>query len=170
MTKKNFILTFLVVALIIILDQVTKVIVEENLRVGEEIPVIANFFNITLVYNKGAAWGIGDNSTLLLSFISIIATIIALVFATKNDFKSKKMYSFALCLIIAGAYGNLYDRLYTVFGLKSGVVDFFEFIFGNYHFPVFNIADMSLVIGVIMLAIDIIFLEDKRKNAKKVSS
>lgn len=170
MTKKNFILTFLIFALIIIIDQFTKLYIEETLRVNEEIPVIKNFFYITLVYNTGAAWGIGSNSTLLLTIISSVATVVALVFATKNDFKSKKMYSFALCLIIAGAFGNLYDRFYAVLDIRKGVVDFLEFHFGSYIFPVFNVADMSLVIGVIMLAVDILFLEDRRKNAKEISN
>lgn len=165
MTKKNFFITFIIIALLIILDQVSKVLVLENLKIaGTDIPVIGNFFAITLVFNKGAAWGMGDNYTLILAIISLIAGLVAIYFSTKNDFSKRKIYSIALCLIVAGAYGNMIDRFLTVFKVLDGVIDFLSFNFGTYQFPVFNVADMCLVIGVILLVIDIIFLEERRKK------
>ncbi len=165
MTKKNFWLTYLIIAILIIIDQVTKVVVLTNLKIqGTEIPVIGNFFAITLVFNKGAAWGIGDSYTIILALISLVAGLVAIWYAGKNDFSKKKLYSISLCLIVAGAFGNLIDRTLTVFKVLDGVIDFLSFNFGSYEFPVFNVADMCLVIGVILLVIDIIFLEERRKN------
>ncbi len=165
MTKKTFIITYLIIALLIIVDQITKMVVLTNLKYeGSAIPVISNFFAIELVFNTGAAWGIGSSNTIILTVISFICGFIALFFTTKNNFKTKKFYSIALCLIIAGAFGNLIDRFLTVLNVLDGVIDFLSFRFGNYNFPVFNVADMCLVIGVIMLVIDVIFLEDIRKK------
>ncbi len=165
MTKKNFWLTALVIAIIVIIDQVSKALIEVNLSESDKITLIPNFFYISLVYNKGAAWGSLSDNTLVLMLISIAASLAGLYFCVKNDFKTKKFYSFALSFIVAGAFGNLYDRLYTVVGAQKGVIDFLEFHFGSYHFPVFNIADSALVIGVILLLVDIIFFEEKRRNA-----
>ena len=165
MTKKNFWLTFLVIAIVVILDQVSKALIEVNLTTYDKITVIPNFFYISLLYNKGAAWGSMSDNTPILMLISITATLIGLYFCLKNDFTNKKVYSFALALIVGGAFGNLYDRLYTVVGAQKGVIDFLEFHFGSYVFPSFNIADSALVIGVILLMVDIIFFEEKRKNA-----
>ena len=69
-------------------------------------------------------------------------------------------------MIVGGALGNMYDRFFTVGGIRKGVVDFISFHFGSYEFPVFNIADSVLVIGVILLMVDLLFFEEKRsKNA-----
>ena len=122
MTKKNFWLTFLVISLVVILDQVSKTLVE--VFVTDSIPVIPNFFYIGLLYNKGAAWGSLSDNTPILLMISIAATLFGLYFCMKNDFKSRKLYSFALAFIVGGAYGNLFDRLYTVAGAQKGVIDF----------------------------------------------
>ena len=170
MTKKNFIISYLVIAFLIILDQVSKAAIISNFKyVGESITIIPNFFYITLVYNTGAAWGIGSNYTIILALISLLAGIVCIYFATKKDFKTKKFYSLAICVIIAGAFGNLIDRTLTIFNKLDGVIDFLSFKFGTYDFPVFNVADMCLVIGVIMLVVDILFFEEKRKK-NEVSS
>ncbi len=167
MTKKTLIISYLIVALLIIIDQVSKALIISNFNTGQSLIVINNFFKITLVYNTGAAWGLGSNYTVLLAIISLVAGIICIYFASKNDFKSKKVYSISLCLIIAGAFGNLIDRALTTFGLLEGVIDFLSFTFGSYEYPVFNVADMCLVIGVIMLLIDILIIEEIRKKKTK---
>lgn len=169
MTKKEkiitFVITFVSVVALILLDQVTKILVENN--VNKPITIINNFFYIEKVYNKGAAWGVGENNTLLLACISLIGASVATYFAANNDYKKKPVFSISLVLIIAGAIGNMIDRFMTVFGIRQGVIDMLSFRFGSYHYPVFNIADVLLVVGVIVLAIDIIFLEERRQKCKK---
>lgn len=167
MTKKNFIISYLIIALLIILDSASKALIETFLVRGEEIVLIKNFFYITKIYNSGAAWGMGSGATAGLAVVSLLAGLVALYFAGRNNFKTKKFYSVSLCLIVAGAFGNLIDRTLTIFNQVDGVIDFFGFTFGTYDFPIFNIADMCLVIGVIMLVIDILFIDDLRKKKAK---
>ena len=167
MTKKNFIISYLIIAVLLIIDCTSKALIENNFFIGEELVIIPNFFYITKIYNTGAAWGMGSSYTYILATISLIAGIVAIYFATRNDFKTRKFYSIALCLIIAGAFGNLIDRTLTVFNILNGVIDFFGFTFGSYDFPIFNVADMCLVIGVIMLVIDILFIDEHRKKKQK---
>lgn len=166
MTKKNFLITYAIIAGLIIIDQLSKILIDIYLPLNAEITLIPGFFYITKIYNTGAAWGFGSDNTVMLAMISLIASIIALYFSVKNDFKTKKTYSISLCMIVGGAIGNMFDRFFTVGGLRKGVVDFISFQFGSYKFPVFNIADTVLVIGVILLMVDLLFFEEKRrKNA-----
>lgn len=166
MTKKNFLISYAIIAGLIILDQLSKILIDVYLPLNAEITLIPGFFYITKVYNTGAAWGFGGDNTILLAMISLIASIFGLYFSTRNDFKTKKTYSISLCMIVGGALGNMYDRFFTVGGIRKGVVDFISFHFGSYEFPVFNIADSVLVIGVILLMVDLLFFEEKRsKNA-----
>ncbi len=89
MTKKNFWLTALVIAIIVIIDQVSKALIEVNLSESDKITLIPNFFYISLVYNKGAAWGSLSDNTLVLMLISIAASLAGLYFCVKNDFKTR---------------------------------------------------------------------------------
>lgn len=161
MRKRDYFLTLGIIIALILLDQIVKLLVLNYISTSDKIPLIPGFISLVKVYNTGMAWGMLDDSTLILALISTIASIVALYFATQNDFSKKKMYSIALCFIIAGALGNMLDRYFTVAGIYKGVVDMFQF---SFDFPVFNIADAVLVIGVIMLLIDILFLESKRNN------
>lgn len=170
MIKKNQIITLIFIVLVILIDQAVKLVVDNYLAIRENLVVIPNFFSITRVYNTGAAWGMFGDSTIVLMIISIVASLVALYASTWNDFKKKKTYSIAICLIVGGAVGNLLDRSFTVAGLYQGVIDMFAFSFGSYDFPVFNVADACLVIGVILLAIDVIFFQEKRRHDKKVSN
>ena len=166
MTKKNFLIAYAIIAGLIIIDQLSKILIDVYLPLNAEITLIPGFFYITKVYNTGAAWGFGGDNTILLAMISLIASIFGLYFSTRNDFETKKTYSISLCMIVGGALGNMYDRFFTVGGIRKGVVDFISFHFGSYEFPVFNIADSVLVIGVILLMVDLLFFEEKRsKNA-----
>lgn len=134
----------------IIADQVTKLLVLQNLKEGQSITVIKNFFSFTYVKNTGAAWGIFGNSTIALTLLSI-AIILLFGYLYKMYHKEALIQS-ALAIIIAGAIGNLIDRIRMQF-----VVDFFDFNLFGYNFPVFNIADIAVTIGTILIIYYFIF-------------
>ncbi len=141
----------IVAILILVLDQVTKYMALEFLVLHEPVSVISGFFNLTLVHNKGAAFGLfsGIENDLLRVGLLWTATIVALVFVGyiyKTEAKGDRRLEFALGLVIAGAIGNIIDRAFYGY-----VVDFFDFYLGTYHWPAFNIADSSICVGVALL-------------------
>jgi signal peptidase II len=144
--KKRKIASFLMILpiiLIIGLDQLTKFILNNNLVLNSPYPVIKGFFYLTLVHNRGAAFGILKNQ-LLLFILSSIFAIILIYFNLKKS-RNKKKFSLndlALGLILSGAIGNLIDRLFLGY-----VVDFLDFRV----WPVFNIADSAITVGAILL-------------------
>ncbi|NLC54340.1 MAG: signal peptidase II [Erysipelothrix sp.] len=135
--KKRDILILLAV---IIIDQVTKIMVF-NLN-KDNIEIVKGFFSLTKVKNSGAAWGLFSGYMWLFFIVSIIALYFMLKLY-KKSLNKDYYFSFALILMIGGTLGNLIDRL--LFGY---VRDFLNFIIFTYDYPVFNVADMALVIGV----------------------
>ncbi len=158
--KKRF-LKFCVVALsILILDLITKELAEKYLA-NKVIPIIPNFFNLVLVWNKGMAFGLLGDAPEILRFLTlIIATlliiIITILYAYKNINNLPKPQFYSLALITGGALGNLYDRLFI-----GKVRDFLDFYIGNYHWPAFNIADSSITVGVIIFVSYEIFFKKR---------
>ncbi len=126
----------------------------------EQIPIIENFFYITSFRNKGAAWGILQNQMTFFYIITVLV-IIGVIYYLHKYGKSSIVFGVALSFILGGAIGNFIDRLF-----RKEVVDFLDFIIFNYDYPIFNIADSSLVVGVILVAITI-FLDEKKGNLKR---
>jgi len=144
------------IALLIAIDQFIKFVIESKIPLYERIPVINDFFYITHSQNKGAAWGILQN----MNLIFLPVTIIFVVVMSYLLFKYKiKLFRIAGVLILSGAIGNFIDRAFR----SSGVVDYLEFHFGSYIFPIFNLADSLIVCGSIILGIYIIFFQSKRE-------
>lgn len=143
----------------IILDQTTKLLITSLLKLNEIVNVINGFFSITYVRNTGAAWGMFSNNTLLLSIISILFLIFFIKYIEELS-KVSFFYEIAFGLIVGGIVGNLIDRLF-----RGYVIDFFRFIILDYNYPIFNIADTLIVIGVIILIINFVRddLIEKRK-------
>ncbi len=143
----------------IILDQTTKLLITSLLKLNEVVNVINGFFSITYVRNTGAAWGMFSNNTLLLSIISILFLIFFIKYIEELS-KVSFFYEIAFGLIVGGIVGNLIDRLF-----RGYVIDFFRFIILDYNYPIFNIADTLIVIGVIILIINFVRddLIEKRK-------
>jgi len=141
---------------ILALDQLTKYIVVHNLKLNQTV-YISSFFNITFIKNKGILFGMMSSSfsPFLIIAANLIAITILILWSLRPD--NNIFLRIGLNLTIAGAVGNLIDRL-----LYGGVVDFLDFHIGKYHWPAFNIADMSITIGTILLGIG--FLR-KRENA-----
>ena len=137
-----------VIILLFILDIGSKQLMDHILKTpGNSITIIPHFFSFTLVYNTGAAWGIFGGQTWLLVSMSVICGLAMLFFLIYKAPKLSKMPKIALSLMIPGAFGNLIDRAFY----EKGVIDFLQFTFID--FPVFNMADSYLVIGIIILII-----------------
>lgn len=150
MSKKIYIISLI----IFILDQITKSLISTYLKLNKSIEIIKDFFYIRYINNKGASWGILENNRFLLIGLSIIAIIMIIRYS--YSFKKTKLNTYGFGLLLGGILGNLSDRL--IFGY---VKDFLDFIIFRYDFPVFNIADISIVIGVVLLIISILKGEDK---------
>ncbi len=152
-------------ALIIIvgfaMDRLTKVWVLDKI-VGNPITVIKDFFYLRHLENQGAAFSILQGKTIFLVLMVSIVSLAMLYFLIKHKHKFLRL---SLSLILGGALGNLYDRIFS----NGSVVDFLEFHFGSYVFPTFNVADVLVVVGTILLAIYILFLykEEKPEAAKQ---
>lgn len=155
----TFVIGAILILGLILLDQAIKQMVVAGMNVGDSFPIIKGFFNITSVRNTGAAWNLFDGQIIFFVIITVVSLGIFGYLFYKSDFRTKKLYSFSTSLILAGTIGNFIDR---VFYPDHAVVDMFEFKFIS--FPVFNFADSCLVIGIILFAIDLIFLEGKRKK------
>ena len=137
---------FIIVTAILSLDQVTKFLVRGNLSYNQSLPIIRGIFHLTLVRNRGAAFGILKNQLPLFIFTSVLA-IILIYLNLKTNKNRKLLFSIALSLILAGALGNLIDRLFLGY-----VIDFLDFRI----WPVFNIADSAITVGAILLGLSIL--------------
>lgn len=133
--------------ILLVVDIISKYFISRYLVLGSSIIIVKNFINITYVRNTGAAWSILSNNTLLVSIISgiIICLICLYIYRNKPKYKLEKVaYSF----IVAGALGNFIDRI-----VHGYVVDFIDVMIFKYDYPIFNLADVFIVLGVIMLVI-----------------
>lgn len=140
----------LMAILLIAFDQITKYLILSNFKLGESLLIIDNFFSITSHRNRGAAWGILEDSRLFFIVITSIFLIGLLIYLLKNKDNLVFLDKLTFSLIIGGAIGNFIDRIKT-----GEVVDFLDFKIFNYNFPIFNIADICICIGVFLLAIKI---------------
>ena len=137
----------LVSSVIVLFDQLSKAFINKSLPLGGSIPVIKNVFHISLVYNTGAAFGIFKSQTNFFVLISIIAVILILITMKSASFGAQPLiYKLSLSFILAGASGNLIDRLRLGF-----VVDFIDLRI----WPVFNVADSFVSIGCVLLVISL---------------
>lgn len=152
---------YYIIALVIIaIDQVTKWIVVRTMELGEQITIIENFFYLTSHRNSGAAWGILEGQMLIFYIVTVIV-VIGVIYYMQAYAKENKGLAISLSFVLGGAIGNFIDRLF-----HQEVVDFFDFTIFNYNFPIFNIADSALTVGVILIIITTIIDETKTKKGK----
>jgi signal peptidase II len=144
---------FLVSALIVVIDRVSKITVARSIPLGDAHVVIPKIFRITHVLNTGAAFSLfGDSASpervrwLLVAFSLIAGLIVAVVLMRMG--RRITATTFGLALILGGAIGNAYDRIRT-----GAVIDFFEVHIVHYHWPDFNVADSAIVCGGILLVL-----------------
>ena len=153
---KKFIL--ILSSILILIGELIKFIVINNMNLYDNISVIPNFLNITYVKNTGAAFSILEGNKYL--FIGI--AIIALLFFIRFIFLDKKISKFDVItysLVISGIVGNLIDRIF-----RDGVIDYIHFNISNYDAPIFNFSDICIVIGAFMVLFILIIKGDSDEN------
>lgn len=138
---------------ILVLDRATKIAIAETMPYRASEIVIGGFFNLVHVRNRGMAFSLFADAPpwfrdFALPALSIVA-IVAIAAMLRQRAMMHPLSRIALALILAGAAGNLYDRL-----LYGYVTDFLDFYVGNYHWPAFNVADSALTVGAILLVLD----------------
>ncbi len=140
---------------VVLVDRLTKFLIDQRFGLGESLPIIADFFNLTYVRNTGVAFGIFASAdsryrVIVLSGFAVAAAVMVTVYSFRSPI-GQRILQTGLALIFGGAIGNLYDRL-----LYGYVVDFLEFHLGAYYWPTFNIADTAISVGVACLGVEII--------------
>ena len=157
--RKNFYISFSIVALIYFLDRLSKIYVIEldKNNLGSDIFNSA-YLNIVLIWNKGIAFGLlSFNESYLHNIISLIIAIIIMVLVVMS-LKSQGFKRYSLLMIVGGALGNLHDRIFF-----NAVPDFIDFHIGNFHWFIFNVSDIFITLGVISMIVFEIF---DNKNEK----
>ena len=149
MKKKVIIYSFIIV----IVDLISKLVIDKLLKINETISIINNFFSITKVFNRGASFSMFIGYRLLFILIGIITIVV--LFKYLNNFKVNIRNIFAFSLLIGGIIGNLIDRV--IYGY---VIDFLDFNIFGYDAPIFNIADTCICIGAFLLFYAIMKRED----------
>jgi signal peptidase II len=162
--KSKYIILIIISAAVLLLDQATKLFIDRSMGLHSSITIVENFFNITYIRNKGAAFGFLADSSFRLPFF-ILVSIIAVVVIIGVFRKLRPAQTFtavSLSLIFSGALGNLIDRIRL-----GEVIDFLDAHWYAHHWPAFNVADSAICVGVFLLAIDM-FLEERRGKAGKL--
>lgn len=148
---------FIIIALILIADQLVKYLIQAGLELNQSIPVLDGIFHITYIHNYGAAFSILQNKTMLLIGVQIIVITGILIYLIKKRKTEHSLLLMSLALIIAGGLGNLIDR-----AVKGYVVDFLDLRF----WPIFNIADISVCVGCGLMVLYVLIIEPKRSRSK----
>ena len=160
--KPRYILFAALVAVGLLVDQAVKLYIDRAMRLFDSIPVLPNFFHITYVRNRGAAFSFLSEASWRVPFfigITLVASIAILVaFHKLRD--DQKLAQVSLAMIFSGAVGNLIDRVRL-----GEVIDFLDAHWYRHHWPAFNVADSLICVGVFLLAVDML-LEDKRLKGK----
>ena len=141
---------WLIVVLGVVLDQLTKLLVVNNLPFNSTISILGEVFGLRYIHNYGAAWSMLESHPEILIVIAVVILIAVVVLLFKTP-RHKKWQRFCWALVISGAVGNIIDRVRLGY-----VVDFLQLP----HWPVFNVADCLLVVGVILICVLLIFEKD----------
>lgn len=149
-------------ALVLITDQTAKLIIKSRFEIHDTVEIIGDFFRFTYIENPGMAFGIRlGNATFFTAFATIASTAIFIyLYRIRHE---KFLPRFALAVILGGAIGNLIDRF-----AYGQVIDFLDFGIGNARWPVFNIADASVTLGMIMLVSIVLF--EKEEGTEKAAT
>jgi signal peptidase II len=150
-----------VALLVVVVDQLVKLVVRREFQLYESVPVIPDFFSLTRIHNTGAAFGMLDGSEIpyksaILTTVRIVVLGVLAVFASTLP-AAHRLARAGLALVLGGAVGNLVD------GLTLGyVVDFLDFYWGTWHFWAFNVADASISVGMALVILDQIGVGQQR--------
>lgn len=145
---------YLLAVLIVVLDQLTKQWVSSNFSYGESLELLP-FLNLTLVHNMGAAFSFlsdaGGWQRWFFAIVSLIVSVVLIVWLSRLPAR-QYLLATALALVLGGAIGNLWDRVFLGY-----VVDFVDVFYQKYHWPAFNIADTAITVGAILLILESLF-------------
>lgn len=154
----------IVTAVVLVLDQASKLYIDSHFRLHESVTVVANFFHITYLRNRGAAFGIFADSAVRIPFfiaISLVA-VIGILWYLRRITDDQTLQVSALSLIFAGTVGNLIDRIRL-----GEVIDFIDVHWYQHHWPAFNVADSAITVGVCLLLIDLWREERSKKSGRR---
>ncbi len=151
----------LVIAIVVPLDMLTKAWITQNIALYRPVPVIGDFFRITYTHNPGAAFGIniGEHSRIFFLLLSLVALVV-LGLIYRSTPITDRLRLLAVSLVSGGAIGNIIDRI----RYEQGVVDFLDVGIGSTRWPVFNVADMAVSTGAVLLLVSF-YLEGRRESS-----
>ena len=157
---KNFYINLFIIFSIFIIDRITKIyVISVNGKNSYEDLYSSKFLNINLIWNEGIAFGLFSfNQNNLYNLLTLIISIIVIVIL-KMIINSYGIKKYGLMMIFGGALGNLFDRIFY-----KAVPDFIDFHIGEFHWFVFNVADIFITIGVIIMILFESILNEQKKN------
>jgi signal peptidase II len=160
---KKIIINCLIIIVIFAIDRISKIYILKIAEVENSVDIyLASFLNLNLIWNKGIAFGLFSyDQSFIYNFITILIVIISVVILF-IIIKAKDYRGYFFILILGGSLGNLYDRLYYF-----AVPDFIDFHINNFHWFIFNVADIFISLGVICLIFVELFLNKRVKNEIK---
>ena len=161
--RKIIVFSVIIAGLLLLIDQITKVLIDHNFTLHESVVIVDNFFSFTYVTNEGAAWGIlrGYSWLLLTIAVFVMTAIILFMRWLTEGFNERYL---ALAMIFSGIIGNSIDRIW-----RGKVVDFLDLHIANYNWPpVFNVADSAICVGVCIFFLSNIFRASKQKKQETV--
>ena len=158
---------FAIAATVLLLDQITKLWIMTDFVLGDS-RYISSFFNLVRAHNEGAAFSFlsdaGGWQRWFFTFLSSVISVVIVVWLTRLP-RQKIIEAIALSLILGGALGNLYDRVTLGY-----VVDFLDFHWAGWHFAAFNVADMAISVGAVLIIIDALFFADNASSEGEKSA
>ena len=156
MKKKVLLFSFI----LFIVDQISKIVLDKVLVMGKSYTIFDKFFYITKAYNDGVSFSFLSGRRLLIILISIF--VLVFLFFYMNRFKVNKRNIIGFSLVFGGLLGNLLDRI-----IHGYVIDFLDFTIFKYNYPIFNLADSFLCIGICLILYSIFLGEDNEHNSKE---
>jgi len=160
MRPSRILLVMGVAAVVFVIDRVTKAWVSENIPLGTARPVVGDYVRIVHAENTGAAFGLLPERTTLLSVLSVVA-VLAIVYYYRQIASNSALVSATLGMQLGGAFGNLLDRI-----TQGYVVDFVDVGVGDVRFWAFNVADSSIVVGIILVTLALWYEEHRAATPK----
>ena len=153
--------TIIISIILLCIDQISKLLVVNLLTKTDSITIIKNFFYLTYINNDGEAFSILVGKRIFLILIAVLVIVMLIRYIKKNNIQNK-LELVSISLIIGGSLGNLMDRV-----IRGYVIDFLDFKIFNYNFPIFNLADTFIVIGVFLLLLKEIRKENNLDSRNK---
>lgn len=145
---------------VVIIDQISKYLANHFLQIYQPLAVTP-FFNLTLGYNKGAAWGFLHDTQIAIYAFSLVAIVVSIILFNwlRKTPAGQTLQAISLALLLGGAVGNLIDRI-----VHGYVIDFFDFYLGSWHFATFNVADAAITVGAGLLLLSMFILPRRHRR------